>query len=331
MQLHLPTPEQGLYGLRAMKTVALADGALDDAERAMLHAGQSFTRAVCDIDALESISPDALADAITDPAIRRQLVHAMVIMTLVDEHADKREIACVETFADALCVGTHTIGTIRRLARGHLRLARLDILRRFWAVDKIREQIRDRGLRALWDAIKAARGRYENPAMAARYRALETLPAGTLGRAYVEAMNDSGFPLPGEPGAAPETITYHDMTHVLGDYGTTPSEEVLVASFSAGYRTRNPMTFILFVICQFHLGIQTAPNVTPETGHFDPVTALAAVRRGAAMNVDLSDGWEYWDVIDQPVDALRERYNIAPRTDIVIAPKMSSSPDSLAE
>ena len=30
------------------------------------------------------------------------------------------------------------------------------------------------------------------------------------------------------------------------------------------------------------------------------------------MNIDLSEGWDYWEVIDYPVQDLRIRYNIPP-------------------
>ncbi len=33
MELKMPSPEQAYWGLRAMKTVALADGTLDDSEQ----------------------------------------------------------------------------------------------------------------------------------------------------------------------------------------------------------------------------------------------------------------------------------------------------------
>jgi hypothetical protein len=36
MELTIPSPEQAYWGLRAMKTVAMADGALDDSELHML-------------------------------------------------------------------------------------------------------------------------------------------------------------------------------------------------------------------------------------------------------------------------------------------------------
>ena len=40
MELKIPSPEQAYWGLRAMKTVALADGTLDDSERHMMEAVQ---------------------------------------------------------------------------------------------------------------------------------------------------------------------------------------------------------------------------------------------------------------------------------------------------
>jgi len=42
MELKMPTAEQAHWGLRAMKTVAVADGALDDAERQMLTSVQTI-------------------------------------------------------------------------------------------------------------------------------------------------------------------------------------------------------------------------------------------------------------------------------------------------
>ena len=42
MELKMPTAEQAHWGLRAMKTVALSDGALDDAERQMLTSVQTM-------------------------------------------------------------------------------------------------------------------------------------------------------------------------------------------------------------------------------------------------------------------------------------------------
>jgi hypothetical protein len=153
-------------------------------------------------------------------------------------------------------------------------------------------------------------GTYENAELATRYRALEQYPSGSLGRGYWEYSRNNGFALPGEKGGAPEQILFHDCAHLLSGYGTAPEEEVQVACFSAGFQRRDPFTFVLFVLLQFHMGIRMTPEA--RTGFFDPEKTMIALQRGAAMNVDLNNGWEYWPVMGEQVEELRRRYNILP-------------------
>jgi hypothetical protein len=87
---------------------------------------------------------------------------------------------------------------------------------------------------------------------------------------------------------------------------------VQVACFSAGFQRRDPFTFVFFVLLQFHVGIRMTPITKARTGFFDPAKALIAIRRGAAMNVDLNNGWDYWPVMGEQVEELRRRYNILP-------------------
>jgi hypothetical protein len=54
------------------------------------------------------------------------------------------------------------------------------------------------------------------------------------------------------------------------------------------------------------------PITKARTRFFNPEKALIALRRGAAMNVDLNDGWDYWPVMGEQVEELRSRYNILP-------------------
>ncbi len=67
MGLQIPPPDKVPYGMRAMKTVALADGDLDPTERALLEAAQKLFGVPVEIDSLEPITPDELARRITDP------------------------------------------------------------------------------------------------------------------------------------------------------------------------------------------------------------------------------------------------------------------------
>ena len=61
------------------------------------------------------------------------------------------------------------------------------------------------------------RGIIEDKALAARYRAWEKLPEGTLGRSLVDFYNKNGFAVPGERAGFPEAGLYHDFSHLLGE------------------------------------------------------------------------------------------------------------------
>jgi hypothetical protein len=107
-------------------------------------------------------------------------------------------------------------------------------------------------------------------------------------------------------------VVFHDCTHVLSGYGTDPEGEVQVACFSAGFRRQDPFLFVFFVLLQFHVGIRMTPITTARTNFFNPEKAMIALQRGAAMNVDLTDGWDYWPVMGEQIEELRKRYNIWP-------------------
>ena len=66
MELNMPTAEQAHWGLRAMKTVAMADGTLDDAERQMLASVQTILGTKHPVEDLASVTPEELAAALTD-------------------------------------------------------------------------------------------------------------------------------------------------------------------------------------------------------------------------------------------------------------------------
>ena len=102
MELKIPSPEQAYWGLRAMKTVAMADGALDDSERHMMEAIQRIFGTTYTVEELAPITPAELARSLPDPQIRRQLVHGLIVMSLIDREASPQETDLVEQFAQAL-------------------------------------------------------------------------------------------------------------------------------------------------------------------------------------------------------------------------------------
>ena len=326
MELKMPTSEQAYWGLRAMKTVALADGALHDAEVRMLASVQTILGTNHLVESFSPVTAEELAAALTDRQIRHQLVQGLIVVSLIDGTADGRETEAVERFAQALEVDAPEVRDLRYLLNGEMLRLRLDLARRFWLREKVQEIWQTERFRGLYKFVRGMVGRYEDPALASRYQALEQYPPGSLGRAYWEYCRDNGFPLPGEKGGAAEQILFHDCAHVLSGYGTTPEEEVQVACFSAGFQRRDPWTFVFFVLLQFHVGVRVTPITGARTGFFDPAKALTAIRRGAAMTVDLNNGWDYWPVMAEQLDDLRRRYNILP----IEAFQASGSPSQMA-
>jgi uncharacterized tellurite resistance protein B-like protein len=312
MELKLPSPEQAYWGLRAMKTVAMADGTLDASERHMLESIQRVFGTTHDLEQLALITPTELARAFPDPQLRMQLVQGLVVMTLIDGQANSKEADHVDQFAQALEVDAPEVKNLRHVLKGEILQLRLDLVRRFWLRQKMAEVWNQEGIKGLYKFVRGMMGRYEDKELAARYQALEHYPAGSLGRSLWEYWHVNGFALPGQKGGAPEQIVFHDCAHVLSGYGTAPEEEVQVACFSAGFQRREPWMFVFFVLLQFHVGIRMTPITVARTGMFDPLKAMIAIRRGAAMNTDLNNGWDYWLVMGEQVEEIRRRYNILP-------------------
>src|SRR6185295_11596906 len=247
MELKKPSPEQAYWGLRAMKTVALANGELDASEVNLLDTTQQILGTPYPLDKLDPITPAELASAFPDPQLRNQLVNGLIVMSLIDRTADPQETALVEQFAQALAVSAPEVKTLRNVLEKGIIQLRLDLARRFWVRGKLKAVWNEEGLGGIFKVVGGMLGQYHNASLAARYQALEQYPAGTLGRAYWEYCRKNGFALPGEKGGPPEFVVFHDMTHVLAGYDTDPEGEVQVACFSAGYRRRDPFLFVFFV------------------------------------------------------------------------------------
>ena len=314
MELHVPPPDVVHHGLRAMRMIATASGHFDEAERHLLRTAQRVYGTDVDVDTLSPITPEELADAIRDPALRRQLVRGMVVLSLVDGEASPAEVALVDRFAAALDVASPDLAALRHLADANLVRARFDIARRFFAREKGVEMARAKGLGWVARSLAAMSGLREDAAIASRYRALEHAPAGSLGRGYADFIRDNGFSYPGEKGSPPEMVALHDLTHVLSGYGTTPDGELQVLAFHAGCRReeKDPFSFLMFGLAEFHLGLAMSPVADASRGHFDPDLFFAALRRGAACTIDPTDGWDPWPLMHEDLAVLRARYGITP-------------------
>jgi len=314
MEFQRPPPALVPFGLRAMKMVAASDGVIADTERHLIATVQGVFGTDVDIDALPPIEPDELAANIPDPALRRQIIRGMVVLSLIDGEASPAEAAMVERFCRALGIESKDLGALQRLADKHLLRARFDIARRFFAADKGREFAREKGLGWVARTLAAMAGLRDDAGIAKRYRDLANAPPGSLGRGYAEFIANNGFSFPGEKGSPPEFIALHDLTHVLSGYGTDPEGELQVLGFHAGCRReeKDPFGFLMFGIAEFHLGLSMSPVASGSRGKLDPLLLIRAIDRGSRCTIDPTDGWDPWPVMHESLESLRQRYGITP-------------------
>jgi len=305
-------PDVARLGLRALKTVAAADGEIHDLERRFAAGVQRHVLGTDeDFDALGPIEPGELAAGIP-AAFRERVVHGCILVALIDGEASPAELAILDGFAGVLDVPRDALATAHKLVDEHLLRFRIDILRRSFFGQRAVDFVKQRGIRGLVSVIGNLL-QIENPAIAARYRALESFPEGSLGRGYFDFVTRNHFSFPGEKGAGPEPIVLHDCLHVLAEYDTSSIEETQIAAFQAGTMQKGAIYGLLFPLAQFHLGVAITPVTKAETDVIDPEPWIKAFVRGTRTNRDLASSWQPWDDFARPVTELRREYGIEPR------------------
>ena len=147
MDLLEPGSERAPFGLRAMTMIArAAESGISQPQRALLDAAQrGLLHTELDVDSLPAITPDELAGRFDEPALARQLIRGMVVMSLADGPPSRRQTELILSFAAALGVDEPAVKVIHRLMEQDLLLFRLDFYRRSHIRDYIGTQYRTQG------------------------------------------------------------------------------------------------------------------------------------------------------------------------------------------
>jgi ubiquinone biosynthesis protein Coq4 len=310
MDIAVFTPDELPIALRALYTVAIANGSITPAE-------QQLFEALCEIHAqpvpkIGPITMKELAERITRPHARHRLVQLAFVTALVDTDPTEGQYAAVRAIADALGEEEKSLTLLRDLVNDSRAMVRFDVMRRMIGGTFMGQDAMDKAktMASLFGHMtKLAK---PNDEQAWRFKQLGLLPEGTLGREYWKFATRRKFHLPGEAGTMVERMVCHDFGHVLSGYDTTVEGELRQGSFQAGNRRDDGFVFLCFVLTQFHVGFTIQPIAEARVGAFQAPAVLEAVNRGAACKVDITDHWDFWKVVDRPVRELREEYGIAP-------------------
>jgi len=314
MKLLKPDKELIPYGIRAISMVARAsENGLGKHQATLLSAIQKIVlHSDINIDNLADISPEHLVKHFTDPDLSRQLIQGMIVMSIVDNPTTIEQAKLISSFAKALNVAEPAVAVINKLAEKEMLLFRLDFYRNSHLVDYIKSTYHAQGgVLGVAKALLGIKGLIQDKPLAERFHAFGDLPNNTLGYAFYRHYMDNGFAFPGEKKGFPLGAVYHDFGHVLSDNPPTREGEMLNGAFQAGYRqTDNAFYIVLFVVLSHSSGINMIPIKMREShgrlGEGDLAErVLKELERGAAMNTDLGDNWDFWSYIELPIEKVR--------------------------
>jgi hypothetical protein len=300
-----------------VSTVAPADG-LTELQRLLVRAlFVSMTGHDVDPDAVVPMSTEQAADGMArrNLAFRTRIVQVSLLCGLVLAPMPADVAARLRTLADELEVDEDIISVAEAFATGALDLAATDFARNGYlaSVDPARlRAVHAAALASSWGQV------VDDPALAARWVALEELPVGTLGRGVADFYRDRGFVYPGLPGSAPPLLAQHDWVHVLAGYGTTVENELEVFAFIARAND-DPRAFSLLamVVSLFETGYLAAGAglFQADPGHLRrsgmPRRLADAMRRGALVpgSRDFLE-LDWFDLADRPVPVLRQEIGV---------------------
>ncbi|MDG2305635.1 MAG: hypothetical protein P8R42_13520 [Candidatus Binatia bacterium] len=316
---HQPPPQRrdaiARAGLASLKAVATSDGEMTERARALLTAVRDHLLKVdLDIDATAPISAVELAAAVPETEWRERILRGMTMVGLVDGEPTERRLAILTETANELGLDPAPVKAFREVLNEKFRAVQIDVARRSFIPKAVNGYVKSEGMSGILDIVKGALG-HEDAALAARYHQLDTYPEGTFGRAYATFIARNQFSYPGELGGPPPPVMRHDCCHVLGGYGTTPSEECAVVAFQAGFEKADPFFILLFALAQFELGIGSSPFLPGMKRQVDPDSLLAGLEHGSHVNRDLigDTTWDPWDHFVAPIAEVRAKLDLPVR------------------
>ena len=319
MKVIHPSREQAATIVQAMHAVTTAEGrikllpieteCLSAIQRHLLHQSEPIRVAGATL-------PDDLAMMISDADMRRETIRILAWLPVIDQRVLPEKVKVVEAAASMLGIEDRGLVILRQaVKRQHTRIALAAMARsvaHYWSPTG-KARLRDwlDMLRIMLPAVPGLYSALRDKRLLAKYQALSVRPTSTLGGALYAFYIKRGFPLPGEPKSFPEGWGKHEVYHLLSEYDTTLQGEMLNAAFSGANTELLCMDLLLSTLLQFHAGRQILPGPC-ERGLLQPHAFFRAVARGAAMNVDLLNGFDIWSIIEQPLNELRVKLQIPP-------------------
>ena len=257
-----------------------------------------------DLGAMERLGPADVAQAITDPSIRRRFHELHVALEACRHPQTLEQVELVERYAEALAITGPDLALFRSSIEQGIDRASLDY-RRF-----LTGNVATRGEPSLGAPTDAP-----EPDLVARLRAFADLPEGSLGRSYFDFYEATGLGLPGEVGSVlNHFFVAHDMTHVIAGISTTAAGEVALSAFQMGMDDNPTNTGALLASLIAHeAGFGTPGTFDLESETLADSGAMTLLvdelARGSSCTGDFSLV-DHLAIAEVPLAEVRERFGV---------------------
>jgi len=316
--------------LRGLASAVRRDGELTPTQTNLLTAvGGHLLGVETPIADLAPITPTELAGAVTDPEVRVRVVHGMVALEIIAEPVSAAVHDQVVAFASALGVDEAMLSVAHDYADGAMDQATQDFLRNSYIAEYYGRQDPS--------AASPLDHKADDPELAAKWEALASCPPGSHGRLVWDFYQMRGFAFPGTAGAVDPLLAQHDWVHCLADYGTSATGEIEVFTF-LGSAIPDPkgFSYCVIILGLFETGnVAFVPGVaTARPGHLSEpggTTRFAdALRRGMALKLDVMGGVDWFATADRPIEEVRQKLGVLPKSAEAIAAGSLSAMDPKA-
>jgi len=264
-----------------------------------------------DLRALTPLSAQDVAEQLADSGDRLRFSEMAIVLELCRHPPSIAQVALVESYLGELGVEGLELQSVREAIEHGAAAATEDLERSYREIlPEISElQLRDRDLTL--DA--------PDPELAARLRAFQDLPTGTLGREFIEYYDRHGFGLPGEDLHLPAHYVNHDMNHVITGYPPTAPGEVARSGFlwAAAPNRHNWLEFLLSMSIH-ESGVVNHGEIRAKLATLEREGAAdllgEGLDRGQHCTVDLPSV-DHLAIASESLESIRARFNVVPFAD----------------
>ncbi|MDG2021173.1 MAG: hypothetical protein P8J59_04405 [Phycisphaerales bacterium] len=255
-------------------------------------------------------------DIVGDKELARDVLNMAGILPFVEEEHEQDRIDAVGRLAEALGFDHKFAKRLRQLSHESVSALAICLYRPFSL---------EVGAPLWLGGVKLAESMVHidgDKKVLARYEGFRELDPNTFGGTLLAYYDDNDFPLPGTPGAFfSNSLTIHDMHHVLAGYPTSPLGETCVVAFDSGMMDLDMGKALIGYIAQFQIGVQFDKGLRSWKNQFNPDAVLRAFERGGDSRVNyLTLDFDFDPYLERPLADVRREFGIDPNGALISGP-----------